>query len=68
LGGARVQYHLRQVCCKLDLETLNNPEVFITNANKKFDQDGKLIDDFTRKSIAKLLQALVNKTQEKSKT
>ncbi|HEY8910214.1 MAG TPA: NAD(P)H-dependent oxidoreductase [Desulfosporosinus sp.] len=65
LGGARVQYHLRQVCVKLDFQTLNNPEVFITNANKKFDQDGTLIDDYTKKSIAKLLQALVDKTLEK---
>ena len=68
LGGARVQYHLRQVCVKLDLQTLNTPEVFITNANKKFDQDGNLIDDFTRKSIAKLMQALVNKTEERNRT
>lgn len=67
LGGARVQYHLRQVCVKLDLQTLNNPEVFITSANKKFDQDGTLIDDYTKKSIAKLLQALVDKTQEGNK-
>lgn len=63
LGGARVQYHLRQVCVKLDLQMLNNPEVFITSANKKFDLDGKLIDEYTRKSIAKLLQALITKTQ-----
>jgi len=66
LGGARVQYHLRQVCVKLDLQTLNNPEVFITHANKKFDQEGKLIDDFTKVSMTKLLQALINKTQEKN--
>ena len=67
-GGARVQYHLRQVCVKLDLQTLNNPEVFITGANKKFDQDGKLIDDFTRSSIAKLVKALVDKTLENNET
>lgn len=67
LGGARVQYHLRQVCTKLNLQTLNNPEVFITSANTKFDQDGKLIDDFTRKSISKLLKALVDKTLERCK-
>jgi len=67
LGGARVQYHLRQVCTKLNLQTLNNPEVFITSANTKFDQDGKLVDDYTRISISKLLKALVDKTQEKCK-
>jgi len=68
LGGARVQYHLRQVCVRLDLQTLNNPEVFIAGANTKFDQDGNLIDAHTRISITKLLQALVNKTQERNKT
>jgi len=62
-GGARVQYHLRQVCVKLDLQTLNNPEVFITNANKKFDLDGNLIDDYTKRSIEKLLQTLINKVE-----
>lgn len=66
LGGGYVQYHLRQVCAKLNLQTLNNPKVLITNADKKFDQNGKLIDDFTKKSISKLLQALVGKTQERS--
>ena len=67
LGGARVQYHLRQVCVRLDLQVLNSPEVFITGANTKFDRDGTLIDDFTRISITKLLLALVNKTQEQNK-
>lgn len=66
LGGARVQYHLRQVCVKLNLQTLNNPEVFITHANKKFDQEGKLMDDFTKASMTKLLQALIDKTQKKN--
>ncbi len=66
LGGARVQYHLRQVCVKLNLQTLNNPEVFITHANKKFDQEGKLMDDFTKASMTKLLQALIDKIQKKN--
>ncbi len=61
-GGARVQYHLRQVCVGLNLLPLNKPEVFITKANLKFDLDGKLINDKSRNSISKLLQALVDKT------
>ena len=28
LGGARVQYHLRQVCVQLDLQVLNSPGGF----------------------------------------
>ncbi|CAA7602779.1 NADPH-dependent FMN reductase [Acididesulfobacillus acetoxydans] len=59
-GGARVQYHLRQVCVGLNLLPLNKPEVFIMNANTKFDQDGNLTDEFTRKAISRLLQVLVD--------
>ncbi|QHI73615.1 NADPH-dependent FMN reductase [Aminipila terrae] len=59
LGGARVQYHLRQVCVSLNLIPLNKPEVFIANANTKFDEAGNLTDERTRKSIEALLKALV---------
>jgi chromate reductase len=63
-GGARAQYHLRQVCVVLNLLPLNNPEVFIMNANTKFDQDGKLIDEYSTKAISRLLQALVDWTKQ----
>jgi chromate reductase, NAD(P)H dehydrogenase (quinone) len=63
-GGARVQYHLRQVCVVLNLLPLNKPEVFLMKAHTKFDQDGKLSDEYSRSSISKLLQALVDKTRE----
>ncbi|TGE32048.1 NAD(P)H-dependent oxidoreductase [Desulfosporosinus sp. Sb-LF] len=63
-GGVRAQYHLRQVCVVLNLLLLNKPEVFIMNANTKFDQDGTLMDDYTRNVISKLLQALVDKARE----
>ena len=64
LGGARVQYHLRQVCVGLDLKTLNKPEVFISRANKKFNEDGEITDDYTQRAIAKLLAALVDSVKE----
>lgn len=59
LGGARVQYHLRQVCVSLNLLPISKPEVFIANANTKFDDDGNLIDNRTMAAIEKLLKALV---------
>ena len=59
-GGARVQYHLRQVCVSLNLIPLNVPEVFIMKANEKFDKNGDLIDEETWTSIKKLLQELVD--------
>ncbi len=58
-GGIRVQYHLRQVCVALNLIPLNKPEVFIAKANTKFDEDGNLIDERTKKAIAGLLIALI---------
>lgn len=66
-GGARAQYHLRQVCVVLNLLPLNKPEVFIMNASTKFDQDGKLTDDYSRNAITQLLQALVDETQRLKK-
>jgi chromate reductase len=62
-GGARAQYHLRQVCVVLNLQPVNKPEVFIMNADSKFDSEGKLTDEFTRNTIAKLLQALADKVR-----
>ncbi|MGH6878574.1 MAG: NADPH-dependent FMN reductase, partial [Rhizomicrobium sp.] len=58
LGSARAQYHLRQVCVYLNMFPLNRPEVLIAGADKKFDADGRLTDEPTRKFIAQLLQAL----------
>lgn len=63
-GGMRAQYHLRQVCVILNLQLLNRPEVFIMRAHTKFDQDGKLTDEYTRNAITKLLEALVQKVSE----
>jgi chromate reductase len=66
-GGARAQYHLRQVCVVLNLWALNKPEVFIGNADKKFDQEGTLYDDFSRQKISQLMESLVAKVRELKK-
>lgn len=62
-GGMRAQYHLRQVCVVLNLLPINKPEVFIANANTKFDQNGKLTDETSRDKIAELLKSLVEKAR-----
>jgi chromate reductase len=59
LGGARAQYQLRQVFVFLNMHPLNRPEVFVTFANQKFDEKGKLIDEKTKELVKQLLQALV---------
>jgi len=60
LGGARVQYHLRQVCIPINLHPINSPEVFIASANQKFSNEGNLIDEYTKTAIEELLKALVD--------
>ena len=40
------------------MHPLNKPEVMIGNAHTKFDANGNLTDDDTRKHIRKLLDAL----------
>jgi chromate reductase len=62
LGSARAQYHLRQSCVYLNIFLVNQPEVLIAAANKKFDADRRLIDEGARKLIAQLMQALVDWT------
>ena len=59
LGGARAQYHLRQIFVFLEMYPLNRPEVFVTFASKKIDEQGRLTDETTRKVIKELLEALV---------
>jgi len=64
LGTARAQYHLRQSFITLNMYPLNDPEVMVTYAHKKIDEDGRLKDEETRKLIAELLQNLVTWTEK----
>lgn len=63
LGTARAQYHLRQCFIFLDGRLLNRPEVFIGQAPQKFDADGRLTDEGTRKILGEMLQALADWTR-----
>jgi chromate reductase len=55
LGGARVQYDLRRILGQLWAHVLPRPEVFIGSAAGKFDPQGKLTDETTRKFLSDLL-------------
>jgi chromate reductase len=59
LGGARAQYHLRQVFVFLDMHPINRPEVFVTFAPNNFDEKGTLTDETAKELIRKLLENLV---------
>lgn len=56
IGGARCQYHLRQVLVFLDAYVLNKPEVMIGQVGGKV-QDGALTDAGTREFLGKQLAA-----------
>ncbi len=58
LGGARMQYHMRQSMVFLDALVFTRPEVFVALANTKFDaQSGELKDENTRGIIKQQLEA-----------
>jgi chromate reductase len=59
LGGARAQYHLRQVLVSLNMHAVNRPEVIVMSVEEKIDEKGNLIDEKTRKKIRQVLESLV---------
>jgi chromate reductase len=58
LGGVRAQYHLRHMCVSLNCFPLNQPQVYITEAPKKFDAEGRLTDEGTRNLIRQFMTEL----------
>jgi chromate reductase len=58
IGTARAQYHLRQVFVFLNMFPINQPEVMIANSAERFDADGNLTDETTKKLIHQLLEIL----------
>ena len=63
LGGSRAQYHLRQMCVFLDMHPVNKPEVFVTFAGQKFDEEGRLTDEKTLEFIKALMSSLAAWTE-----
>lgn len=57
VGTARGQYDLRKILVFMNSFTVNKPEVFIGSAQTKFNADGELADEPTKKFIADLLLA-----------
>ena len=58
VGGARVQYDLRNAMVFLDALMLNKPEIFVGNcASRIDDKTGKITDEATRNFIKQQLAA-----------
>ncbi len=70
LGGARAQYHLRQMLVFLDAFVLNRPEITVMLVNKKADeQQGIITDESTRDLIRQQLAGfagLINRVGRRS--
>jgi chromate reductase len=62
-GTVRAQLHLRQVCVCTNMLAMLKPEVHIAQAAAKFDAEGHLTDEETRRRIRALLEALLAWTQ-----
>lgn len=62
-GGARAQYHLRQVFIYLNGLILNRPEAMISAAHTKFDAQGELTDSAAADQLKALLAALADWTR-----
>jgi chromate reductase len=57
LGGARVQYHIRQMLIFLDAVTFGRPEIFVGSVQTKVDAaKGELTDEATRTIIRQQLE------------
>jgi len=69
-GTVRMQIALRTLAGFTDQWFLNDPQVHVARARDKFDADGRLTDEATRKQIVGLLEALATFARqiEKSST
>lgn len=59
IGTARSQYHLRQNLQGLEAQVMPKPEVFVSNADSKFDAEGRLTDAETAGFVAAWVGAYV---------
>ena len=55
-GGARAQYHLRQILVFLNGQVMNTPEAMVGAAHTKVNANGQLTDALTRDFLAKQLR------------
>jgi len=58
MGTVRAQMELRRVLTALGAIVVPSPEVLVSQAGQKLDADGRLMDEATRKFLARLLGEL----------
>lgn len=57
LGGFGANHHLRQALVFVNVPVMSQPEAYIGNAKKLFDENGDLVNDSTREFMEKFLTA-----------
>ncbi|WP_136418496.1 NAD(P)H-dependent oxidoreductase [Herbaspirillum sp. ST 5-3] len=57
IGGFGANQHLRQSMVFLDVPMMQQPEAYIGNASKLFDDKGEITNDSTREFLQKFLQS-----------
>ena len=57
IGGFGANQHLRQSFVFLNVPCLQMPEAYIGAVHKKFDENGQLADDHTRKLLQEFISA-----------
>lgn len=67
LGTARAQILMRPLLSYLNMHTVNFPEVMIAKAHEKFDTEGNLTDEASKKLMTQMLQNLVDWTKRLAK-
>jgi len=60
IGGFGANHHLRQSLVFLNVPTMQQPEAYIGQVNKLFDEQGKLVSDGTRKFLQVFMQAFAH--------
>jgi len=63
LGGARMQYHLRQSFVFLNMHPVNRPEFMLANAGNYFDGKGNLTDGDISNRIVEMINSLIDWTK-----
>jgi chromate reductase len=60
IGAFGANHHLRQSLVFLNVPTMQQPEAYVGHADKLFDEQGKLVNDGTRKFLQQFMQAFAN--------
>lgn len=60
VGTALAQNHLKQILLYLDMKVIGQPEFYLGDASKKFNEQGILTDENTKEHLRKALAALIS--------